>query len=250
VATGKSDICATLKSFAYQAVRGQAPFGEQSKNVRGLANVMHPGHIFYTMVAKDLGVSSFADLARKKPMINLCIPGDKPGQDMVSDILAAHGIAGGLDEVKSWGGKFFLDYGDAGQKVLSGESDGIMRENTRTGPVGQAAAGRDMVLLPLDRGAAEKLGAKFGLEPIEVPPETFRGQTESALALQNGGYPLIVGARMDDAVAYNLAKTINEKFPQHWVCEDIFYSPKHAPHTGCPLHPGAERYYREIGRLN
>ncbi len=245
-ATGESDICPTLKSFAHQAARGQPPFGEAAKDVRGLANVMHPGHIFYLMVARDIGVSSLAELAKKKPKINLCIPGDSLGQGMISEMLAAYGVAGGLDEVKSWGGRFYLDYASAGREVLAGVSDGIMRENNRLGPAGEASDGRDMVLLSLDRPVAEKLGAKFGLDPIEIAPGTFRGQTAPVLALENGGYPLVVGAKMDEGVAYRLAKAINEDFPVHYAAENIFYSPKHAPDTGCPLHPGAARYYREI----
>ena len=245
-ATCESDICPTLKSFAYQAARGQSPFGEAARNVRGLANVMHPGHIFYLMVAKDIGVSSLAELAQKKPKISLCIPGDRLGQSMISDMLAAYGIAGGLDEVKSWGGRFFLDYASAGREVLAGMSDGIMRENNRIGPAGEACDGRDMVLLSLDRAVAEKLGARFGLDIIEIAPGTFRGQNEPVLALENGGYPLVISAKMEDALAYRLAKAINEDFPVHYAAENIFYSPKHAPHTGCPLHPGAAHYYREI----
>jgi uncharacterized protein len=248
-ATGESDICPTLKSFAHQAARGQPPFGERSKSVRGLANIMHPGHIFYMMVTKDIGVSSLAELAKKKPKISLCIPGDQLGQDMVSAVLAAYGIAGGLEEVKSWGGTFHLEYAEAGRLVLAGKSDGIMRENTSMGPAGEAANGRDMVLLPLDRPVAEALGARFGLDVVEVPPGTFRGQTQPVLALENGGYPLVIGANMDEGLAYRLAKAINEDFPVHYAAEHIFYSPKHAPHTGCPLHPGAARYYRELGVL-
>ena len=248
VAEGKSDICATLKSFGHQAARGMPPFSERSKGVRGLANIMHPGHIFYATVAKDLGVATFAELADKKPKLNLCVPGDQAGQDMVSAMLAEYGI-GGLDEVKSWGGEFFYEYAEAGRLVLAGKSDGIMRENTRLGPVGQASNGREMVLLSLDPPIAAKLAERFGLDPIELPAGFLRGQTKPVLALENGGYPLVVGAHMDEGLAYRLAKAINESFPAHYTGEDIFYSPKHAPSTGCPLHPGAARYYRELGVL-
>src|SRR5665213_638764 len=178
VAMGHFDICVTLKSFAHQAMRGQSPFDEKSKGVRGLANVMHPGHIFYALLTKKTGIASFADLAKKKPKLNLCIPGDKAGQDMVSTMLAAYGIAG-LDEVKSWGGKFFFDYADAGRLVLVGESDGIMRENTRQGPVGQAANGCDVVLLSLEHEIADKLADWFGLDVVELPAGFVRGTTQS-----------------------------------------------------------------------
>jgi TRAP-type uncharacterized transport system substrate-binding protein len=106
-----------------------------------------------------------------------------------------------------------------------------------------------MVFLSLDRPIAARVAGEFGLDVVTLPPATFRGQTEPVVALENGGYPLVVGASMDEDLAYRLARAINEAFPRHWAAEDIFYSPLHAPHTGCPLHPGAARYYREIGRL-
>jgi len=248
VATGGSDMCVTLKSFAWQAANGREPFGDASRGVRGLANLVHPGHIFYLALVKELDIASFAALAQRKPPLNLCVPGDKAGQDVVSAILRAYGIAG-LDAVKAWGGRFHLGFDEAGRLLLSGEADGLMRENTRSGPIGQAASGRDMVFLSLDRPIAATVGAAYGLDVVTIPAGTFRNQAQPVIALENGGYPLVVGARMDDELAYRLARAIDQAFPRHWASEDIFYSPKHAPDTGCPLHPGAARYYREAGRL-
>lgn len=248
VAAGASDMCVTLKSFAWQAVNARAPFTDASRGVRGLANLMHPGHIFYLALAADLGITTLADLARKKPKVDLCIPGDTAGQDVISAILRAYGIDG-LDEVKSWGGRFHLGFDEAGRLLVSGEANGLMRENSRLGPIGQAASVRDMVFLSLDLPVAEKIGPAYGLDVVTIPAGIFRTQAQPITALENGGYPLIVGAQMPDDLAYRLARAIDQSFPRHWVTEDIFYSPKHAPDTGCPLHQGAARYYREIGRF-
>ena len=248
VATGASDMCVSLKSYATQAAKGREPFSEASRGVRGLANLMHPGHIFYLAVTREVGVTTLAELAQRKPALNLCIPGDEAGQDVISAILRAYGIEG-LDAIKSWGGRFFFEFEEAGRLLLSGQANGLMRENTRQGPIGQAAGGRQMVFLSLDRSIAERVGGEFGLDVVTIPAGTFPNQAEPVTALENGGYPLIIGARMDDERAYRLARAIDESFPRHWASEDIFYSPKHAPDTGCPLHPGAARYYRETGRL-
>jgi TRAP-type uncharacterized transport system substrate-binding protein len=248
VASDASDMCVSLNSFAWQAANGREPFGEASRGVRGLANLMHPGHIFYLAVIKEVGVTTLAELAQKKPELNLCIPGDKPGQDVISVILRAYGIDG-LDAIKSWGGRFFFDFEQAGRLLLSGEANGLMRENTRQGPIGQAASGRHMVFLSLDRSIAERVASALGLDVVTIPAVSFPNQAQAVTAVENGGYPLIVGAQMEEERAYRLARAIDESFPRHWVSEDVFYSSKHAPDTGCQLHPGAARYYREVGRL-
>lgn len=248
VASGASDMCVSLKTYASQAAKGRAPFSEASRGVRGLANLMHPGHIFYLAVTAEIGVTTLAELAQGKPVLNLCIPGDEAGQEVISAILRAYGV-NGLDEIKSLGGRFFFDFEEAGRLLLSGEANGLMRENTRQGPIGQAASGRRMVFLSLDRSIAECVGEAFGLDVVTIPAGSFPNQAQPVTAVENGGYPLIVGSQMEEERAYRLARTIDESFPRHWASEDIFYSPKHAPDTGCPLHPGAARYYREIGRL-
>lgn len=249
VVSGESDMCVTLKSFAFRAANGKDVFGEAARGVRSLANIMHPGHIYYLALRKELGVGSLAELAQRKPRLNLCIPGDEADQEVISTILRAYGIDG-LAAVKSWGGQFFQGFEEAARLLISGEADGVMRENTRSGPVGQAASGRDMVFLSLESGIARRIASEMGLDIVTIPAKTFRNQPEPVTALQNGGYPLVVGAQLADDLAFRLARAIDRDFPRHWASEDIFYSPKHAPDAGCPLHPGAARYYREAGRLN
>ena len=34
---------------------------------------MHPGHYFYNFVRSDVGISGFADIAKKKPKLGLCV---------------------------------------------------------------------------------------------------------------------------------------------------------------------------------
>ena len=50
-------MCVTLKSFAFRAVNGKDVFGEAARGVRSLANIMHPGHIYYLALRKELGVT-------------------------------------------------------------------------------------------------------------------------------------------------------------------------------------------------
>ena len=131
VASGKSDMCVTLKSFAFCAANGKDVFGETARGVRSLANIMHPGHIYYLALRKELGVRSLAELAQRKPRLNLCIPGDEGDREIISTILRAYGIEG-LAALKSWSGQFFQGFEEATRLLISGEADGIMRENRRS----------------------------------------------------------------------------------------------------------------------
>lgn len=248
VAQGISDVCVTLASFAWMAAKGRQGFGPEDAKVRGLALCVHPRHCYYFTLARDTGITSFADIAAKKPPLRLCISGDPTDRKITGAVLAAHGVDL-MKDIEAWGGNFFYEFAEAGRLVLTGEADGIMRENTRIGPVGEAAAGRDMVFLSLEPDLAKHIAAEFGTPVLTLPAGTVRGMDQPVTTVESGGYPLICGADLDDDLVYRMAKAINESFPVHYASEDIFYSPKHAPNTGAPLHPGAARYYREIGVL-
>ena len=66
------------------------------------------------------------------------------------------------------------------------------------------------------------------------------------------GTTIIVSARMSDDIAYLITATINDNADRvrtiHGSLADYDPSKGHL-NLGLPLHPGAERYYREKGRL-
>jgi hypothetical protein len=63
---------------------------------------------------------------------------------------------------------------------------------------------------------------------------------------------IVVSARLPDAMVYQMAKVLNER---HAELHDLFaganeITPKRAlDQNRVPIHPGAERYYREAGLL-
>ncbi len=84
---------------------------------------------------------------------------------------------------------------------------------------------------------------------ILLPSGTVRGQIEPCLTVTDPGYPIIVNQDLPADLVYRLAQALNELSPAHWASEDIFYSTRHAPYAYAPLHPGATKYYRELGTL-
>jgi len=97
--------------------------------------------------------------------------------------------------------------------------------------------------------ANTKIEQEFCAPKILLPPGTVRGQTEPCLTVTDPGYPIIVNQDLPADLVYRLAKALNESSPAHWASEDIFYSTRHAPYAYAPLHPGAAKYYRELGVL-
>jgi uncharacterized protein len=250
VVRGEADIACTLGVSAAQAAKGLGIYKDGSAtNVRGLALALRPGHHFYNMVSADTGIRSFADIARKKPKLDIQVGEADFIAGEITEVYLRHYGVELYRDIEAWGGSLQTSFPASVPLLVKGESNAIMRENTARGPAGFAAQMGPWVLLPLDRDIAERIEREYCAPVVTLPAGKLRGQTEPCLTVTDPGYPIVINKDIPDDVAYRLARALNESSDAHWAAEDIFYSTRHAPNTYCPLHPGAARYYRELGVL-
>jgi len=250
VVRGEADIAVTLGVSAAQAAKGLGIYKDgKARAVRGLALALRPGHHFYNMVRADLGIRSFGDIAKQKPLLNIQVgEADFVAGEITEVYLKYYGIELYRD-IAAWGGSLQSSFPESVPLLAQGKSNAIMRENTARGPAGFAAQMAPWVMLPLDREIAERIEREYCAPAVTLPPGTVRGQTEPCLTVTDPGYPIVINQDIPNDLAYRLAKALNESSAHHWASEDIFYSTRHAPDTYAPLHPGAARYYRELGVL-
>lgn len=247
VSDGEADIAVTLSCGAWMAHHGRGAFQDDPLNIRGLALTVHPGHNFYNIIRADLGIRSFAEIAKKKPRLGLCVGNSAYIAGRISrEYLKYYGVDL-YSDIEAWGGTLYTSFPEATRLFVEGKANALMRENTKLSPAGFAASICDMVCLSMDREVADHLAREFGTPVITLEPGTLRGQTEPVITVTNPGYPIVIHKDLPDDMAYRLAKALNESSAHHWISEDIFYSVRHAPDTTVPVHPGAARYYREKG---
>jgi TRAP-type uncharacterized transport system substrate-binding protein len=249
VVRGDADIAVTLAVGATQAIQGTGVYKGETPPIRGLALALHPGHHFYNIVQVDLSIRSFAEITKKRPKLELCVGSAGYIAGQVTNAYLKHYGVDLYRDIEAWGGHLHTSFPDTVPLFIAGRANALMRENTSRDPAGIAAQVCDMVCLSLDRDIVDCLGREFGTPPVTLPPGTLRGQTEPVLTVTDPGYPIVINKDVPNDLAYRLAKALNESSARHWITEDIFYSVRHAPETFAPLHPGAERYYREAGAL-
>ena len=107
-----------------------------------------------------------------------------------------------------------------------------------------------MTFLGLDPESARAM-LPLGYTPATMPPETFKGQ---AAPVSTVGFPtvLITNKELPEPIAYTVTKTILEAKDAlvrgHAGLAGFDPTTAWQPEkVGIPLHPGAERAYREKG---
>ena len=247
LATGETDVTVSLTSASAMADKSTGVYrGEKLKGVRGLAGMIHMGHYFHNIVKADTGVREFADLARLKPKLGLCIasPGFIAGQ-ITRAYLKHYGVDVDRD-IAAWGGEMYNVMRESTAQWMDGRANALMRENTRFQAVGQASSIYDLAFLSLDRDVAESVAKEYCLDIVDVPARSFRGQDRPVITLANPGYSILVREDLPNDLVYRLAKALDVSSASHAISEDIFYSTRHAPHAGAPTHAGAATYYDEV----
>lgn len=240
LASGELDFAMANAAISYFAVRGEGAWGEP----HALASVMTLApNVAFFVSPKNSGAATIADLRGKRVVVG---PAGAGFEYFLGPILEAHGLT--YDDFTALNGTQtgavdLLADGAAVAAFLGGA--------VPTASVTQVATSQDVVFLPFDPAARAKLIESYPFfAPAVVPAGTYPGQEEDFAGLNVGSMHLITRADADEELVYQVTKTLYEQRAQvierHPAGRAI--NPANAPRdTGTPFHPGAERYYREIG---
>lgn len=214
------------------------------------------GHDFMNVMftkkfVDETGISTVEELIEKKYPVKLVIKKNGTFGELSAEyLLKAFGLT--LDDIVSWGGTVEKTGGDA---IKSGLQDDLYDMTIDHIGAGQSnttelCLTHDMVDVQLSDETIAKL-VEMGYEETTVEPNTWNGQTE-AIKTVGSQQNVLVSTTMDDATAYALTKAICEHEAElgDAVASMAYFDPQDAGimgKTGCPLHPGAQKYYEEMG---
>ena len=238
---GDATMALVLADTAYQAYHGEGQFeGRKVENTRALASV-YPNVIQFVTLA-DSGINSLQDLKGKR--VSVGAPGS--GTEVNSRaVLESNGIT--QDDFSAQR----LNFNETADALRDGDIDaGVWSVGPPTSSIMSLAASRDINLLSFSE---EERKAAIEREPV-FASYTLAGGTYDGVAddTQTLGIPnvLVVNSDMSDDLAYNLTKLLFEKKEDlvavHKAAEDLTVDFT-LEATPVPLHPGAIRYFEEIG---
>ena len=241
IASGDSDFALALADTVYQAYTGMGAFeGRQIGDLRALASI-YPNAV-QIVALEGSGVASLEDLRGKR--VSVGAPGS--GTEInAQTLLEANGIT--YDDFAPQR----LNFNETADALRDGQIDaGFWSVGPPTSSIMNLAATRPIVLIPLSE---EEIGRAQEAEPVFAPyvlaAGIYDGVTEDVptVSIPNA---LVVHADMDDELAYQVTKLLFERVEDlraiHPAANDTTVEFTMAA-TPIPLHPGALRYFEEIG---
>jgi hypothetical protein len=117
------------------------------------------------------------------------------------------------------------------------------------------AATRDIVLIPIDAKLANRIIKKYPYYvKIVIPAKTYAKVDYDVPCLGDSNV-LLVNRKMKEDVAYKIVKAIFSNVREgQWALVNVHpvaaqLTPANAVNSPLPLHPGAVKYFREVGAV-
>jgi len=230
---------------AYWAYTGTGTMdGQQpAEDLRTIAALFEE-HI-HLVALEDSDINSVADLAGKRVSV------DEPGSGTYVDaglILEAFGLS--FDDIEAEN----LKGAAATEALRNGKVDALfIVAGYPTGALVELASAADMKLVPISGEGVDALISEFGFfSASEIPQDAYEGVAAAATVAV--GAQWFTHVRESEELIYNITRALWNEESRKLL--DVGHA-KGATITaetalngvGVPLHPGAERYYREAGLL-
>lgn len=246
VEAGTSTFGLSQTDLAYAAFRGEGPFAAtgHSSAVRSLV-ALYP-EAFTVIARADTGIRDFGDLRGRRIGIGTSGAGNTYTRDVV---LGFYGwTISDADRV--------LEVGPAEQnKVLcSNEVDAIIfAAGHPSGLAQEATTGCRARMVRVAGPSIERLTATHSYYVASVIPGGLYPGNPSDVPTFGTLALLITNRRQPDALAYGLVKAIFDNFADfrrlHPVLANLRREDLVPSEAVIPIHPGALRYYREVGLI-
>ena len=241
IATGDADMALALADTVAQAYGGTGRFeGQQLPMVRGLASIY--ANMVQIVALEGSGITTLADLRGKR--VSIGAPGSGTEVNAAA-ILQANGITyDDIDEQR-------LNFNETADALANGDIHaGFWSVGAPNSSILNLATTNSIVMLELSESelaAAQAADATFALTTL--PGGTYTGVDNDITVL---GIPnvLVVSEEMPDDLAYAITRAMFENIADlqavHPAANETTVEFTMSA-TPVPLHPGAIRYFEEIG---
>ena len=216
--------------------------GEQTRSFNAMAALY--AEVCQIVANPSSGIRTIADLRGK----NVSVGDAGSGTEFnARQILEAYGIS--FDDIN----KQNLGFGPSADAIKDNKLDAaFVVAGAPTPAIIDLAAGKDIILLEMDEAHAAQLSRSYPFYTLyPIPAGSYRGQTTTVMTPAVKA-TFIVSPKVSETTVYNLTKALFENKSQIMTAHakgaelDTSYA---VEGISTPFHPGAIKYFREIGAL-
>ncbi len=194
------------------------------------------------------GIASIEEIKEKKYPLRISVHARGSGVEVAARrVLGAYGIT--YEDIESWGGRVvYVGASDAAQMMGDGQLDAYFGFDAMPlSNMTELSLRRDFTVLPLSNEVIGYLNQEFGLVPSFVPKGTYKSM-ENDLPTVSALTGLYASGKLDDNTAYLVTKALLHNLDKlglvhaqldgltpEFMAQDLIF----------PMHPGAEKAYRE-----
>ncbi|WP_250958688.1 TAXI family TRAP transporter solute-binding subunit [Rhizobium sp. CG5] len=239
---GRGEIGFSLGDSVQMAWDGnkEAGFPGKLDKLRGIAGIY--SNYIQIVASQESGIKTLADLKGK----SLSVGAPKSGTELnARAILTAAGMSYG-----DLGRAEYLPFAESVELIKNRQLDATLQSaGMGVASIRDLATSLKINVVAVPKADVEKIGAPY--LPAIIPAGTYEGQTEDVETAAVGNF-LITHEGVSEETAYQMTKLLFENLPAltaaHAAAKAIDVK-KAIDGMPVPLHPGAERYYKEVGVL-
>ena len=246
IQAGDQDMGVAQSDMQYKALKGEEPWqGNAFENLRSVFSV-HPEPV--TVVARaDSGIETFEDLKGKR--VNVGNPGS--GQRETMQVIL---------DAKGWS----MDDFSLASELKSAEQSAALCDNKvdaivftvghPNGSIQEATTSCDAKLISITGPEIDKLVEENAYYSKATIPGGMYTGTDEDIETFGVRATFVTSADVPEDVVYNVVKSVFDNFDRfkglHPAFENLTPEDMVSQGLSAPLHPGAEKYFKEKGWLS
>lgn len=236
----KGEIAFTLGdslAFAWEG-NAEAGFKAPLKRLRAIAAI-YPNYI-QLVATRESGIKAINDLKGR----SLSVGAARSGTELnTRTIFKTAGLS-----YEDLGKVEYLPFAESVELMKNRQLDATLQSaGLGVASIRDLATNNDITVVAVPAEIVNKIGAPY--IPATIPANTYRGQTSDVQTAAVGNF-LVTHDRVSDDLVYQMTKSMFENLDKMVASHSAAKGIKLENATkglSIPLHPGAERYYKEKG---
>ncbi|MFW6147574.1 MAG: TAXI family TRAP transporter solute-binding subunit [Thermodesulfobacteriota bacterium] len=238
---GETVIAEAMNDVVYQGYNGIGKFEGKPQKILAMFQ-MYPHH-YHVVTLKGKDIKTIYDIKGKK--VSVGAPGS--GTEFKTNLVLQEALEIPYSSFKV----FRLSFTENANALKDGTIDvGIWDVAAPTSSVMDLSMTRDIHIIPFSKEDIDKICEKFPFySPFEMPAGIYKEQ-DKPIPNPSVWNTVACTASLDEDLVYNLVKQVFEHIDYLKNIHPFakYTTPENAvTHSVIPLHPGAVKYYKEIG---